>query len=577
MKPGTVLIAGVGLLGATPAWALELWGTGLLANAGVQITSDTRIRYYNTGQDNPGRMKKKQPFLLFPGMPTHDYFEQVQRLNLQVHKDVLSIGLQFDEVALFSNRYLLDGTEVGSWPLYQEGVLSPFDDAYFLLEKMSVRKSWDTWELTVGDTYASFGRGMALNIVKNTDLDVDTSIRGARAKVRTGKTDLSFVTGLTNQQQVSLEYPNFAISEGTPHMVSGARVEYFGKIGLGTHAVIYRFARALDPGDGSPLVRYSEDLDASVVGATVEIPDLFGLDLFVEGDVFDFRAEEMTGGADQLMGYAAYASAAFYPGSAAVLLEMKKSKDTERLTTFTSSEGWEPANMPTLEYERVITEDSVAAVDSNDIQGARLRVDYSAIPGLLTPYLAVAYLQDEDTGGLHFNRSPETIVHPVAGVEWQSGGYGVQLNAGHRVDARKDSALGQDTLSHIDGTFHIPLFGSESLEVDIDAKRFHWGENEVQQEDFMDMANALGWHHGERWVFIFFQDWSDNPLIKSTGNLQSIDPDLYGAGEVQWKAGESTTVKAFYGAYKAGIRCAGGQCRQLPGFDGAKLSVTGVF
>ena len=32
-------------------------------------------------------------------------------------------------------------------------------------------------------------------------------------------------------------------------------------------------------------------------------------------------------------------------------------------------------------------------------------------------------------------------------------------------------------------------------------------------------------------------------------------------------------LKAFYGAYKSGIRCAGGQCKQLPAFEGARASV----
>ena len=31
-----------------------------------------------------------------------------------------------------------------------------------------------------GDTYASFGRGIALNLVKNTNIDIDTSLRGAK-------------------------------------------------------------------------------------------------------------------------------------------------------------------------------------------------------------------------------------------------------------------------------------------------------------------------------------------------------------------------------------------------------------
>jgi hypothetical protein len=529
------------------------------------------------GLPNPGQMASKQPFMLFPEMPTHDYFEEVQRLNFLVSKPGLTIGLQLDQVALLSNRYLLNGTELTSWPLVQDTMLNPFENAFFVPEKMFVQRSGKGWEVTLGDTYASFGRGIALNMVKNTDIDVDTSIRGAKAKLTAGATELSFVTGITNQQQVSLEYPNLAIGPNTAHMVTGARAEYFERIGLGAHAVVYRFARALENPDKSPLVRYDQDVDTTVLGATLELPSVLGLDMYAEGDVFDFRAAEMTEGADKLQGYAGYASIAAYPGGAAVLLELKKSKDTERLTTFTSSEGWEPATIPTLEYERVITEDSVAAVDSNDIQGGRLRVDYSIIPGALTPYLAVSYLQDEDQGGLHFNRSPESIVHPVGGLEWRRGSLGLEVNAGHRVDTREQSDQGQDTLSHVDGAIHFPLFGAESLEIDIDAKTFHWGKNAVQQEDFTELANALGWHHGADWVFIFYQDWSDNPLIQSTGNLSELDPNLYGALEAQWKATEGLTAKAFYGAYKAGIRCAGGQCRQLPGFDGAKLSIQGTF
>jgi NADH-quinone oxidoreductase subunit L len=37
------------------------------------------------------------------------------------------------------------------------------------------------------------------------------------------------------------------------------------------------------------------------------------------------------------------------------------------------------------------------------------------------------------------------------------------------------------------------------------------------------------------------------------------------------------TIKAFYGAYKSGIRCSGGQCRVLPGFEGARVSLVASF
>jgi hypothetical protein len=561
------------LIGVGPAHAFELWGTGPLAGASVQVTHDMELRYHTSVVEDPG-LRIDGPFEIFPWMDVHDYFEQVGRTNIQVTKDSLSIGIQIDEVALFSNQYVLDGEATQTTPLYTDAIQAPFDDAYFLVEKLFVKKKWNQVELTLGDGYASFGRGIALNIVKNTDIDVDTSIRGAKGVFRLGDVDLTTVTGITNQQQISQDNPNLAISPNTAHMVTGVRAEWFGPVTLGAHGVVYKFARPTELALATPISRYGSDVDAAVYGATIEANGVLGLDLFAEGDVYDYSALEMTDGADGLMGWAAYGSVAAYPGKVVMLLEAKATKDTERITTFSTAEGWEPSSVPTLEYERVITEDGSAAVNSNDIMGARLRVDYSAVPGSLTPYVAASVLIDNDTEGLHFNDSPETILHPMTGVEYSAGHYAVQLNAGHRIDQRQDAAEGADSMSHADATIHIPLFGDEALEIDIDAKQFNWGINEQQQADFLEMANAAAWHHGDEWIFVFYQDWTDNPLIQSEGN---IGDNLYGALEVQHKPSTNVTLKAFYGAYKAGIRCSGGQCKSLPGFEGGRVSMNGVF
>ena len=74
--------------------------------------------------------------------------------------------------------------------------------------------------------------------------------------------------------------------------------------------------------------------------------------------------------------------------------------------------------------------------------------------------------------------------------------------------------------------------------------------------------------------FSWFTDFSDNPLVNSTVNLSE---GIYGAGELQYKPSTNVTLRASYGAYKAGIRCSGGQCRLLPGFDGARMSVQANF
>ena len=569
-------VFGLLVLLSPSAHAFELWGTGPLANASVQVTADTKLRYHRSDSPNPGRVVDG-PYVMFPNLPVNDYLEQVGRYNIQLTKEQLSIGLQLDEVALFSNRYVLDGELQQSTPLYDESIQSPFSDGYFLIEKMFMTHRWEKVELTLGDAYGSFGRGMALNIIKNTDLDVDTSVRGAKTVWRLGALDLTLISGITNQQQINQENPNYDIEQNTPHVVSGGQVEWFGPVSLGTHVAVYKFARDTELLPATPIERYGDDLDAAIAGVTFEGFGLMGLDVYAEADVYDYRAPEMTGGSDTLLGWAAYSSVSAYPGKTVLLLEAKATKDTERITTFTTVEGWEPSSVPTLEYERVITEDGAAAVNSNDIMGARLQLDYAAVPGELIPYAAAAYLYDRDTGGLHFNDSPEHILHPTLGVEWSKNHRSVQFNAGHRVDQRVDASEGADRMSHLDATIHFPLFGKEALEIDLDAKKFEWGVNEQQQTDFVEMANALAWHHGEKWIWVLYQDWTNNPLVQSEGNLGFIDKNLYGALEAQYKPGTNLTLKAFYGAYKAGIRCSGGQCRSLPGFSGARVSMNGVF
>jgi hypothetical protein len=96
----------------------------------------------------------------------------------------------------------------------------------------------------------------------------------------------------------------------------------------------------------------------------------------------------------------------------------------------------------------------------------------------------------------------------------------------------------------------------------------------AQFTDYAEMESALAVQYGSLFAFVWYTDYSDNPLIDSVGNLS---PTMYGAAEVVIRPIPTVAVKAFYGAYKSGIRCSGGQCRILPGFEGARLSVTASF
>jgi hypothetical protein len=559
--------AGALLLAAGPASAaVTLEGHGPLAGGTLTLSERFAMRYYSMDDTLQG-FEESHPHL-------HDYVEEVNRLNVLLTKKSFSAGAQIDQVGLFANRYYLDDELHHSYELYGPDIRSPWPDAYLGLEKLYLRNKGEHLEVNLGDGYVSFGRGISLNLVRNTDIDLDTSLRGARAVVRSGNWDLTGVTGLTNPQQIQLDNRNVGIQGDNKHMISGLRAERFGlgAFNLGVHGVVYSFARPQD--DDSPgFTRYSQPLDVLVGGATVEGFGLAGIDVIGEFDWFEYRSSDFFGGEEPEPGYAGYFSASAYPGKLVVLVEAKHYVNTELINTYTGIDNYEVAVAPSLEYERVITEDSSAAVNSNDISGARVRLDYALKPGVLMPYISVAAFRDRELGGLHFNRAPETIVHPVLGLQWLGSEAHVIATAGGRADLR-DEGYGADVNAHFDIDLQVPAGPLGSLELSSAFLRFMWGDNAAQQADFTDVVNALALHATDEWTFILWQDYSDNPLIDSTGNIAE---NVYGAAEIQYKPSSSLTTSLFYGAYKAGIRCAGGQCRTLPGFEGLRFGLSGEF
>lgn len=543
---------------------------GVLSAASVSSTDDVKLRYYRADSTLPGFPEYEHLF---------DYVELVNRLNMVAEAERWQAGAQADVLAILGGYYYLDDQRVDELALHGEGVEFPLPLAYANLEKL-----WFTGrfgegnDIQVGDGYAAFGRGLALNLVRNTDIDVDSSLRGAQLGLARNRWDLKLLSGFTNPQQVLQENPNLSLRPDRLHLVNGARLNIYGAgpANLGAHVVTYTFARELDAGH-SALARFEQPLDAVVGGASAEVLGLLGGDWFVEGDAYGYRSGELFRDGQAEPGYGVYGSAAFYPGKLSILFEGKRTVNTERVNAFSAAEGYEVASGPTLEYERVITEDSAAAVNSDDLWGGRVRVDVAARPGVVTPYVALAAFRDAELGGLHFNRSPETIVHPMVGVDWLGEDVHLLLNAGFRQDTRDEGAGGEDygadRLAHGDISFGFPV-GPLHGELDGSFQQFWWGENQNQQHDFTVVSLALAGHLPRDVTLVLYGDYSDDPLIDSVGNLSDA---IYGAAEVQIQPVEGATIKAFYGAYRAGIRCAGGQCRKLPGFDGARLSASFVF
>lgn len=522
-----------------------------------------------------------------------DYVEQVNRFTANVRSGAFSGYLQFDQVALMANSYFLDDVRTPERDLLEAGAWSPlvpgaFDPSthtmngwdlisrnlYVNVEKLRFSYQKGPYSLHVGDTYAAFGRGIALNINRNVDIDIDTSLQGLKFQAKPGPWDFTALFGQANRQQVFQDNPNRGLFGDKRHLVAGARLERWGlgKANLGAHGVVYSFAD--DPGWKNGFTAMASTPDAVVAGGNIEVQGLGPTDWYFEADGFAWPTADLWGGGDRRAGYAMYLSTAIYTGRTTWLVEGKRYYQAQRVNASLAPELYQLAFGPTLEYERQITEDSAAALGSNDAWGGRLRVDFAAIPGVFTPYASLMVTRDLDLTGLHFNRVPETIWHPVIGLELTHEAWSVIFNIGHRFDDRDGTEDGMDRHLHGDVLARLPVGGDWFIDVSVGSEWYRWGVNPLQQADYVETETAVTVQKGSLFAFTWFTDYSTNPLIDSTGNLADA---WYGAGELQIKPLPAVTLKAFYGGYKSGIRCSGGQCRVLPGFEGARLSVVANF
>jgi hypothetical protein len=533
------------------------------AQLGWSFQDDFKLRYWIKTDRLPD----------FPDKAVFNYLEQVNRLTGNFNLGKSSGFVQIDEVALFANHYYLDDVLHAERDLTSPELWNPWPgSAYLNPEK--IRYTYKTGKVAfdIGDTYAAFGRGLALNINRNVDIDIDTSIQGMKLVAHPGAWDVTAVVGTLNRQQVFQENPNIGLRPDYRHGVAGLRVDRYGlgPANIGAHVVTYEFVHA--PG----FKGFSEygTPDAVVGGADVELLGVGGLDWYVEGDGFYYPTTDLSGGEPPDPGYGIYASVAAYLGPTTWLLEGKRYNNTDRMNTVVAGELYRVSVPPTLEYERVITEDSSAAVASNDIWGTRLRCDIAAVPGKVTPFVSVELARDLDLSTLHFNTVPETILDPMAGVEVLGDKVSLIANAGYRTDDRDGTDFGADRMVYADVDWKFPLPLHLEGDATIAGRHFSWGKNPLQQADYETIESAVTIQKGSALAVIWYTDYTNNPLVNTVGNLSD---STYGALEVQVKPRPSWTLKAFYGAYKAGIRCSGGQCRQLPGFEGARFTASLAF
>ena len=501
-------------------------------------------------------------------------------------------------------------------------------------------KVWGTYtapglEITLGDAYVQFGRGLVLSMRKIDELGVDTTLRGAKIAWQSDPFAVQVVAGIANPSRVDdatgralflpTRYQGQATTSG-PQPIFGTDQILGGEIQVGrgwpvtfgTRGVLFRrcapyaydaqgnvidgpFDSPLGACDKSDTSTWLSSLPKGVgptlpsneidmFGESIEIPKLLGhAKVYVEGVLqqrHHYDDEALDPHPD---GNALYASVATDFGPVTSTLEIKSYRNFYSVpgavnqTTATEFSNVVYTGAPTTE---LLTNDTELGFFNACVDGGRLRTDVRVSKQLLV-YGAGAYYHSKSEipggtcdaaghtlGGSLGAAAVQTFVWDgVSGIEWNFDDSRSHLYAS--TGARNDTLTTGDPYYrelHAEYTLTKHLSGPYSLEL-TGRHRLRYEQN---QNEHAPSYKEAPWREGEHYTAIKVSPkWVFTQGIEYT-TLIGL-PTYYVNGAVRHNFTSGSNLTVFVGEQRGGLKCVSGVCKIFPAYEGARAELTVRF
>ncbi len=480
----------------------------------------------------------------------NNYGDWINRLQVDAAWRELSFMLRLDS-GLFLNPPQAAPGDVRLEHLLRQRYLNRVD-----AEKVALRWSTKTFDVTVGDIYATYGRGLVLALRKVDVLGVDTTARGLSITGRAGDFTGNAMAGFGNVVNID---PATGRSGNDPNdLIVAARADYrFGKwVTPGLNAAWVRMAQ-----NGQTIAQSAQDQVASVSG-TLEAPDLGG-----HGSAFVEYARQ-----HRLLGDQGFDSAALYAnttlnfGPATILGELKDYRKYAPLQT-----SIDPTKSPELAltntYTALPTLERLeqAVLNNADVTGGRVRVDWN-VSEAITPFVSLGYFSDRIF--------EYDIFDPYAGCEvgWQDGRSRGSVSGGVRNSyyAARAQQAGALAASVVHGKYLISQSISGPWSVELNGLHMSHRDRVVDA--------LVPWMEGQAYlslkraglfsVSLGYEYFTEAPTVTRPQYLNV---------NASWTVTQALTLRAFAGGQRGGIKCVNGICRNYPAFDGVRLEVVARY
>ncbi len=547
--------------------------------------------------------------------------EWVNRLDAAIHGGKWTAGLRLDSAVYW---------------------LQPADDnPAFGRFRNSIypAKLWVTYsgrgiEITVGDAYVQFGRGLTLSMRKIDELGIDTTVRGIKVQMQRDPFAMTVVAGFANPARVD-ETSGRALFPTAP-TATDPSVPLFGSdrlvgaeiqagrglpVTLSTHAVRYsRCAPYRNDSNGDAITSFSSDpsgvafgscdatdtsswleglpkapptlksSDVTMVGQSLEVPSLGGHGkLYLEAAAQYRTPGDPTTPETNNAGNALYAALSLDAGPLTTTLELKSNRNFYPVAAAVDLTRAPEFNVVTYSFvppaETPTILDTEFGYFNACVNGGRLRADVRASDTLLVYGQGIfADTRSENvTGGcdaqgrtvstLPAAQIEDVIWDGLSGLEWNfdDGLSHVYASGGVREDYQGTGDFFYRE-RHVEYSISKYLGGAVSIEL----QGFLRVRREQQQNLYLNVTRdnyvPQWWHEGENYVAFKVAPWVFTQGFEYT-TLNGY-PTYYVNGSVLYKFTSGSNFRLFVGQDRAAFRCASGVCRLFPAFEGARGELT---
>ena len=425
------------------------------------------------------------------------------------------------------------------------------------LEKVAVAYQSRHFDVTLGDAYVTFGRGLVLSLRKVDELGIDTTLRGVNVTGRVAGLTVNGVAGFSNI--VNVDPATGRVAENPNDLIFGGRAEYrIGRWvvpGIDVSHIVYaqNFQRTFPQQSRDQVTSYS---------ATLELPYLWN-----HGAIYVEYAQQQQLTTDlRKRTTAFYGSGSAYFGPVTLLVEYKDyrnyfpeptSIDPTQAPELALSDSYTAA--PTLERVQQLV------LNNTDVAGGHARIDVQVAPAV-TPYASMAYFVD---------RTYHTRIYdPYAGIElrWQDGRSRASVSGGYRLNRYDETEpLAGQTFQDV---WHVEYDVNQSLSTlySIELDGLHESHHDLQG------ARYLNWLEGQAYLsFKRADSWALAVGYEYYTEAPETVRSNYVNATASWNVSRAVSLRLFVGGQRAGIKCVNGVCRNYPGFDGARLEVVAKY